>query len=466
MTRFLPLLTLGALLLAPAASAQQPYSITWPDDGEPIWELSVLPPRHSSGPNGSGVEIRDVYYRGRMVMKRGHVPILNVKYEQGCNCFRDWQDSEVRFIADNPISTPNWIAESTPGTVATMCDVAPDNCSGGFCQDVGSFNGVAVERFDNFLRLTTHMSAGWYRYTMKWELHEDGTIKPLFGFTSTGTSCTTNPRRHHAFWRFDFDIEGAENDYIVEHHPTEGEIVFETEDTRSWGDNFYGNEEDHDAVMAWTVMDTQTERGYRLTPSEADLLTPMNPRTGNPALDNFAKEDAVVARYDASEIDDGRWGCEAQFTGGTGAVVDGEDVYDEDVVLWYRSGVTKQDIDPETCYESGPVLTPVGDWGQDGNAQVASEDAAAPTGFTLADPYPNPFDGTTTVRFSVEAAQSVTLTLYDGVGREVRTLYAGTPSAGSVEAVVIDGTDLPNGVYTVRLEGEGFSTSKRITLVK
>lgn len=475
MTRFLPLLLLGALLvpLAPSATAQPTYTVAWPE-GDPIWEMTIVRPSQSSGPDGGGLEIRDVSYNGRLVMKRGHVPVLNVKYEAGCNCFRDWQDAEVRFVADNPLPSPNnWVAEATAGTVQTMCDAAPANCSGNTCSDVGSHNGVAVERFDDRLVLTTHLSAGWYRYTMRWVFHEDGTIQPLFGFTSTGTACTTNPRRHHAFWRFDFDIEGAENDYVAEHRGDEV-IPLALETRRSWSEDwpFLGNETAHgfpigaDNPPSWSVMDTETGRGYLLTPSEADLLTPMNPQTGIPALDDFAKEDVVVSLYDPSELTDGFSSCQARFEEGTNAVVNQENTYGEDVVLWYRSGVTKPHSDASTCYESGPILTPIGDWSPTGNNPVAGEDAAAPTGFTLENPYPNPFDGTTTVRFSVETAQAVTLTLFDGVGREIRTLYAGTPSAGAVQAVTVDGTDLPNGVYTVRLEGNGFSESKRITLVK
>ena len=473
MTRFLPLLLLGALLvpLTPSATAQSPYTVAWPDDGEPIWEMDVVRPSQSTGPDGSGLEIRDVHYNGYLVMKRGHVPLLNVKYEAGCNCFRDWQDSEVRFEADNPIPGTPWVAEATPGTVQTMCDAAPDNCSGNTCNDVGSHRGVAVERFDDRLVLTTQLSAGWYRYTMRWVFHEDGTIEPLFGFTSTGTACTTNPRRHHAYWRFDFDIDGAENDYVLERRAGQEDLVFDQETSRIWqlldADPTTGTEEDHFGYISWAVMDSQSERGYLLTPGRNDFRTPVDPQTGIPALDNFAKEDAVVSLYKPNELDDGDWSCEADFTGGGSTpVINGENVYDTDVVLWYRSGVTKPHSDASTCYESGPVLKPVGDWGRAANAPTPAEDTAAPARFTLDDPYPNPFDGTTTIRFSVESAQPVTLTLYDSVGREIRTLYAGTPSAGTLESVVIDGTNLPSGVYTVRIEGEGISAGKRITLVK
>ncbi|MEP0548658.1 MAG: T9SS type A sorting domain-containing protein [Rhodothermales bacterium] len=476
--KLLLLLALLGLSVAPALAqscaprnSQGPTAISWPEGSRvsPVWTLTFLPPSSSTGTVASGLEIRDVYYNGHLVMKRGHVPILNVKYETGCNCYRDWSYSDQRFVADNPVGT--CYAESTPGTVATMCDVTPSNCVDNngdgevdSCSDVGSFSGVAVERFDDRLVLSTQMSAGWYRYTMRWEFHADGTIRPLFGFTSTGSACTQNPRRHHSYWRFDFDIDGGESDYAVETSAVAEDVVFETETTRLWNEPADG--------VAWSVLDLATERGYRVAPSEVDYDTPANPNTGIPALDNFAREDFVVARYQPGEYDDGVGfsgsSCDAKFEGGGNAsvtIVNGEDVFDEDIVLWYRSGVTKDDIDPGTCYASGPVLTPIGDWSN--NPPVGTEDeGAAPSGYTLDKAYPNPFDQTTTLRFSVEEAQRVTLTLYDALGREVRTLFEGTPPAGVKQSVVLDGAALPSGVYTVRLEGAAFSESTRVVLLK
>ncbi len=476
--RTLSALLLLGLLAAPAAHAQscnpndldEPVAISWPEGDNPVWELSFLPPSSSTGIVGSGLEVRDVRFNGRDVLRRGHVPILNVKYDsESCDCYRDWNYSDQVFEADNPVGS--CYADSTPGTVQTMCDAAPANCRDtngdgepDRCDDVGSFEGVAVERFDDRLVLTTQYSAGWYRYTARWTFFADGTIHPRFGFTSTGSSCTQNPRRHHAYWRLDFDIEGGDHDFVTEQRRSAESLVFQTETTRTWGDP--------DDGVAWTIADLETERGYTVAPSRQDYLTPVNPGTGIPAIDDFAREDAVIARYKPGELDDGidfegsTPNCDAEFEGGgnaTRAIVDGEDTYDTDVVFWYRSGVTKPDIDPGTCYVVGPVLTPVGDWSQN---PVAAEDGTTPQGYTLEDAYPNPFDQTTTIRFSVEDAQPVTLVLYDAGGRRVRTLYEGTPTAETTQSVVMQAADLPSGVYTVRLEGEKFVGSTRVVLLK
>ena len=94
--------------------------VKWPATGDPIWEFCWVTPGASSGSDGSGIEIKDVKYKGQDVMKWGHTPILNVEYDAGgCGCFRDWADSEAFFEADGVVNT--CYAEST--TTNTLCDV-------------------------------------------------------------------------------------------------------------------------------------------------------------------------------------------------------------------------------------------------------------------------------------------------------------------------------------------------------
>ena len=83
-----------------------------------------LPPHEldSSGPDGSGLEIHDVYYWGIQVMKRGHVPMLNVDYDPGgCGCFRDWLHSEREYRTDNQVTTGYF---EPPFPAETVCDHA------------------------------------------------------------------------------------------------------------------------------------------------------------------------------------------------------------------------------------------------------------------------------------------------------------------------------------------------------
>src|SRR5262249_35139908 len=67
---------------AKSASNSDAYRINWPD-GNPVWSFYWVPPDESSGTDGSGLELRNVFYKGHLVLYRAHLPILNVKYDPG-----------------------------------------------------------------------------------------------------------------------------------------------------------------------------------------------------------------------------------------------------------------------------------------------------------------------------------------------------------------------------------------------
>lgn len=89
-----------------------------------------------------------------------------------------------------------------------------------------------------------------------------------------------------------------------------------------------------------------------------------------------------------------------------------------------------------------------------------------PDQFVLLPAYPNPFNPQATVRFAVRDAAPVTLTLHDALGRVVSTLYDGIPEANQTLDVEIDGSNLPSGVYLVRLSSSSYSASQSVTLLK
>ena len=88
-----------------------------------------------------------------------------------------------------------------------------------------------------------------------------------------------------------------------------------------------------------------------------------------------------------------------------------------------------------------------------------------PEAFSLESNYPNPFNPTTTVRFSVPEAAQVRLVVYDVLGRQVRVLVDGTVSAG-VHAVQFEARGLSSGMYLYRLETPQGSFVQMMQLVK
>ena len=85
--------------------------------------------------------------------------------------------------------------------------------------------------------------------------------------------------------------------------------------------------------------------------------------------------------------------------------------------------------------------------------------------------YPNPFNPSTTISFELEASGPVQLRIYDVSGRLVRTLVDDSElSAGDHQAIWSgqdqSGRAVAAGVYFYNLEVEGYSRTKRMTMVK
>lgn len=88
-----------------------------------------------------------------------------------------------------------------------------------------------------------------------------------------------------------------------------------------------------------------------------------------------------------------------------------------------------------------------------------------PTEYRLEQNYPNPFNPETTIRFVLPKRSSVTLKLFDILGKEVATLVDEELQPGE-HKVVFDARSLSSGVYFYRLEAKGFVQSKRFLLLK
>ena len=66
--------------------------------------------------------------------------------------------------------------------------------------------------------------------------------------------------------------------------------------------------------------------------------------------------------------------------------------------------------------------------------------------------YPNPFNPTTTIEFTVPEDGKVTLRIYDVLGREVVTLFDGEVKAGYYQRATFDATRIATGIYISRLD--------------
>ncbi|MFA6457098.1 MAG: YCF48-related protein [Bacteroidota bacterium] len=85
--------------------------------------------------------------------------------------------------------------------------------------------------------------------------------------------------------------------------------------------------------------------------------------------------------------------------------------------------------------------------------------------FSLEKNYPNPFNPSTTISFSIPAADRVQLKVYDAIGREIRTLADGYFSAGK-HSVEFHAGSLSSGTYICRLTSGVYSSVQKMILAK
>ena len=88
-----------------------------------------------------------------------------------------------------------------------------------------------------------------------------------------------------------------------------------------------------------------------------------------------------------------------------------------------------------------------------------------PTVFKLYNNYPNPFNPTTTIKYDVPKASTISISIYDILGKEVDRLVNGLVQPGRYE-VVWDARNYASGSYFYRFESDNYVNVKKMILVK
>jgi photosystem II stability/assembly factor-like uncharacterized protein len=85
--------------------------------------------------------------------------------------------------------------------------------------------------------------------------------------------------------------------------------------------------------------------------------------------------------------------------------------------------------------------------------------------FNLFQNYPNPFNPITSIKYSIPKDGPVKLTIYNIIGSKVATIIDEYKQSGNY-SVQFNGSRLASGIYFYRLESGGYSTSKKLILLK
>ncbi|MBX3006801.1 MAG: T9SS type A sorting domain-containing protein [Melioribacteraceae bacterium] len=88
-----------------------------------------------------------------------------------------------------------------------------------------------------------------------------------------------------------------------------------------------------------------------------------------------------------------------------------------------------------------------------------------PVEYTLYQNFPNPFNPTTLISYSIPVAGNVSLKVYDLLGNEVSDLVNEYKNAGNYE-IRFNGSQLSSGVYFYKLCSGNFSNTKKFILMK
>ena len=90
---------------------------------------------------------------------------------------------------------------------------------------------------------------------------------------------------------------------------------------------------------------------------------------------------------------------------------------------------------------------------------------STPQQLSLEPNYPNPFNSSTTIKYSIAKTSKVDLKVFDVTGREVAKLVDFHQNPGTY-SFRFDGTSLATGTYFVRLQADDFSQTRKIVLMK
>lgn len=128
--------------------------------------------------------------------------------------------------------------------------------------------------------------------------------------------------------------------------------------------------------------------------------------------------------------------------------------------LAYFTTMATLDWDEEHYYSYSPGHTIT-------VSATAIEDRATtlPGTFTLYQNYPNPFNPRTTIRYELQKAADVSLTLHDLNGRQVDLIFAGKQATG-MHQINYNAEHLASGIYLYRLSDGRHSLTRKLMIIK
>lgn len=205
-----------------------------------------------------------------------------------------------------------------------------------------------------------------------------------------------------------------------------------------------------DNLMGWGIINTYDALQLDLLPVELSLFTGKYSE-GSVKLDWYTSTETnnygfeIQKRYDNTSFE------KIGFVHGFGTTANGNKYsFEDDDLQAYRIYYRLKQIDFNGEFEYSDVVmienTALNDYHLYGN-------------------YPNPFNPSTTIKYSVPQHSTIKITLYNILGNEVKTLFDGEQDAG-IHSLLLDAENLSSGVYFVNFSAGQYSKSIKISLIK
>jgi photosystem II stability/assembly factor-like uncharacterized protein len=110
----------------------------------------------------------------------------------------------------------------------------------------------------------------------------------------------------------------------------------------------------------------------------------------------------------------------------------------------------------------GIILNTNNGGGPIGIKKISNE---VPFKYSLEQNYPNPFNPSTYINFDIVLKGNVKITIFDALGREVKTIINQELQTGKYK-IEWSAANYPSGAYFYRLETEGFTETKKMVLLR
>ena len=205
----------------------------------------------------------------------------------------------------------------------------------------------------------------------------------------------------------------------------------------------------------WTCGPGATGPGATWSPGNGLCLNDCNAPTENIYLDG----NSVYANswWEWSEYNDECFpGMECCFFSGDG-VINNQEECDPGSTLGIETYLANDNSCPGNCS--------INEAGVGTCNPLAIGELKIPYNYNISSIYPNPFNPTTTISFSIPEFGLTTITAYNINGRQLETLTNEVLSMGNY-SISWNASNYPSGVYLIRMESGDFTQTQKVVLVK